>query len=411
VPNAPAQVAEAVAQLRERGGSRLHRPLAWIDCGLAYRRLGLWELEEEVYAEAQRALGTGWPDAEELIRALRRRVVELNRLEARAQRVAEQWEAGCWAAAADLAREGAGLPGPDRDPGDGPWGRQAAAVRMLLRAAAGDSTLRADAEAGGSPGYASCRQLATALLAARSGDGARAAADAERAVPGLADDVLPALHLLALALSAGSPPPSAAGARYVGALTSRRLLARRHLLDAARTYQERQRLLHENRRLAAQAYVDPLTGLANRHAYARWLDRLRVGEPASVGVLLVDVDWFKQINDGHGHAVGDEVLRRIAATLTTRVRSEDLVVRLGGDEFILLFDAADEELVADRARQTVEAIFTSRWDDVAEGLRVSLSAGFAVGPAQQVDEVIEHADRKLYRAKDLGRGRLVGAGP
>ncbi|MFN8121976.1 MAG: GGDEF domain-containing protein [Thermoleophilia bacterium] len=401
-----ARVAEAVAILERRDGSPVHRPLAWIDCAMAYRRHGLWELEEEMYAEAGLDLGDGWPDGHDRIRFLDRRVVELNRLEARAQLTAESLEAGDPDAAAALARDGMTLPGPDRGDGGLEWAAHAAALRGLLAAVAGDE-VPGDGGAASGAAWRPWHDLERAVRAVLAGDPAAAAGHAGRIGDRLAH--MPALHSLALSLAARRPPVAPATAAYEAMLVRTRRDARRHLLAAARMHREHERLRYENRRLAERAHADQLTGLANRHAYELHLSGLRGSAGARVGVLLLDVDWFKRINDTHGHAVGDEVLRRVAAALRARVRPGDLVARLGGDEFIALLDAGDEAVVAGRAQDTVDDILTARWEHIAGDLRVGVSAGFAVGPADQVDAVIAEADRRLYVAKGRGRARLVAA--
>lgn len=155
---------------------------------------------------------------------------------------------------------------------------------------------------------------------------------------------------------------------------------------------------------------DPLTGLANRRAFdaalAREADRVaRSGEAALL--LVLDIDHFKRVNDSYGHAAGDEVLKRVAATLVDCVRPMDLVARLGGEEFAIVLPncpAAFGETVAERIRRRIERSAV----DVAPGLRlgVTVSVGGAFAP-QWVRSTpglwVERADQQLYKAKALGR--------
>jgi diguanylate cyclase (GGDEF)-like protein len=167
-------------------------------------------------------------------------------------------------------------------------------------------------------------------------------------------------------------------------------------------------VLRQGDRLARQATVDALTGLANRHAETPYLARLRRRAPQErIGVVVIDVDHFKAVNDTYGHVVGDEVLRAIGALLQAATRPGDLAIRRGGDEMLLLIDlpAGDDEPVL--ADGIVRAVALHRWADLAPGLSVGVSAGQAIGPARDVDHLIEAADRNLYRAKATGRGVAV----
>ena len=159
---------------------------------------------------------------------------------------------------------------------------------------------------------------------------------------------------------------------------------------------------------------DALTGLANRRTFelalAREVDRVaRSGEPALL--LMVDIDHFKRVNDSHGHAAGDLVIRAVAQALTDSVRPMDLAARIGGEEFAVLLPncpAAFGPQVAARVRQRVART------EVAlppEGLRLSVtvSVGGAFAP-QWVRSTpgiwLQRADQQLYRAKDEGRDRV-----
>jgi diguanylate cyclase len=164
---------------------------------------------------------------------------------------------------------------------------------------------------------------------------------------------------------------------------------------------------------AREATLDPLTGLGNRRALDLWLSerlpRVEQGEP--VTLLLLDLDHFKHVNDRFGHAVGDEVLRRVAALIQQNCRSADLAVRYGGEEFVLaLFGVAAEAAadVANRLRASVEA---ESWVVVADGLHVSVSIGVAAAlEAADGAALLTLADRRLYAAKFGGRNRVVTVG-
>ncbi|MDQ3769481.1 MAG: GGDEF domain-containing protein, partial [Actinomycetota bacterium] len=158
-------------------------------------------------------------------------------------------------------------------------------------------------------------------------------------------------------------------------------------------------------RLATQALTDELTGLGNRRALLE-----AAADPIEgLAVVVFDIDDFKAVNDTHGHAVGDAVLREIAARCRREVRGGDVLGRLGGDEFVVLLPGAGlggAQRVADALRAAVAA----RPID-ADGVAVSvtLSLGVAAGPAENLEALLARADEALYQAKREGRGRLIGA--
>lgn len=164
--------------------------------------------------------------------------------------------------------------------------------------------------------------------------------------------------------------------------------------------------------LRDQAQRDPLTELLNRRGFAQHLDRLLEARPAQVGVVLVDLDRFKLINDAHEHAVGDQLLRHIAATLTDLAGAAALVGRLGGDEFVIArpFDnSADVGAFADSIR--VGLAETRTFSGALVTVRASV--GCAVSDATDLhggpdvgERLVRDADVALYRAKRDGRNRV-----
>lgn len=181
---------------------------------------------------------------------------------------------------------------------------------------------------------------------------------------------------------------------------------------AADTAQE---LADELAELRRQALVDPLTGLANRrHLEARLASYLSQMERYgwSLGILFADVDRFKEINDTHGHAVGDRILTMVAATLRHATRASDLVARLAGDEFMALAQNIDAERLAvmsGRLQHLVSQSFV-----IHEGQRVqtTLSIGALLAePGDTVEGVITKADALMYESKRGGRNRATVAGP
>ena len=160
------------------------------------------------------------------------------------------------------------------------------------------------------------------------------------------------------------------------------------------------------------ATEDPLTGALNRRAFdaraAEWLAQSeRSGTP--VVLMMIDADHFKQVNDTHGHGVGDDVLAGIADCVRATKRPSDQFARFGGEEFVLLAPATDVAggvRLAERVRERIEQT------PLAEvGLRVTVSVGVAeLADGEALEACLERADAALYSAKDAGRNRVVAAG-
>lgn len=169
----------------------------------------------------------------------------------------------------------------------------------------------------------------------------------------------------------------------------------------------------ENRRLEALATTDPLTRVLNRRALVdrlgAELDRAR-RFGSSLTMLLLDVDHFKQINDGAGHLAGDSVLRQLGALLDEAVRKVDIVARYGGEEFVLLLPETGMDggtVFAERLRERIASQsfeITSR-----PAVYLTVSIGIATFPSPQVssiEDLFAHADEALYRAKSAGRNQV-----
>ena len=170
-------------------------------------------------------------------------------------------------------------------------------------------------------------------------------------------------------------------------------------------------LAHE--RLQRLAALDPLTGAYNRRfGLARLREEFRRAARLNspVGVLMFDLDHFKDVNDTYGHLAGDQVLVRIARAARTVIRDGDILVRYGGEEFLAILPAAslsDAAEVSERLRRVVQD--TVVHEDEQE-VRVTISVGATAYPEMDVaDEtaLVQRADRALYRAKDAGRNRVV----
>jgi len=166
-----------------------------------------------------------------------------------------------------------------------------------------------------------------------------------------------------------------------------------------------QRLEDEVARLS----VDALTGLSGRGVFDRALETefaraCRFNR--EIGLVMIDVDHFKSVNDDHGHVRGDEVLRTIAGRVQAYVRTCDVIARYGGEEFVILTDGATLvglEVISERVRMAV-------CDKPIDKIRATISVGFAVQIPSDVTglDVLKRADSALYRAKNNGRNCVEG---
>ena len=225
-----------------------------------------------------------------------------------------------------------------------------------------------------------------------------------------------ALARAASAVESGTPDariPSTQSNREVrrlsGALSSMTL----RLLAAREAMEEKVRLRTleleaANRALDLQARTDALTGLLNRRgfetqmAFALALAR-RSGRP--LGLITLDVDHFKRVNDTYGHEAGDEVLHRLARALQTRLRDADVVARLGGEEFVALLPDTDLPGAQAIAQALVEAM-AAQHDPVVGRITVSAGVAGLQRPQDSSTDILRRADMALYEAKGQGRNRV-----
>jgi len=169
---------------------------------------------------------------------------------------------------------------------------------------------------------------------------------------------------------------------------------------------------YSHRQAEARAATDALTGLPNRRYFDEFcalLARRRRAEDG-VGVLMVDIDKFKVLNDTHGHHVGDEVLRAVAAAIAGAVREDDVPARYGGEEFAVLLrnPSRDESVeVGERIRQAVRQLDLSPFGVASTS--VSVGVAVADAPGESIPAIIERADKALFEAKRAGRDRVVAA--
>jgi diguanylate cyclase len=213
------------------------------------------------------------------------------------------------------------------------------------------------------------------------------------------------LSELQLSLERATLETSAARLESDELAAKNRELAQAHAELVLRT----QQLENLQEQLRDQADRDWLTGLHNRRYLARELERPvpeRLAGPLTLAVL--DLDHFKSINDGFGHAAGDQVLVRVAGLLLDVLRDSDIVVRSGGEEFLVLMPGTDAHAGRAGCERIRRAVQDETWERIAPGLAVTASIGVATtqGPGN-LEALVNLADQRLYEAKRAGRNCVV----
>jgi diguanylate cyclase (GGDEF)-like protein len=161
------------------------------------------------------------------------------------------------------------------------------------------------------------------------------------------------------------------------------------------------------------ANIDALTGLPNRRYFDEVIaiERPRRRSSDSLGVLMIDIDHFKRLNDMHGHSTGDRVLRAVAGAIASQVRADDTPARYGGEEFAVLLRRASAEQATEVGERIRLAVRRLNPGSMGVEAAVTVSVGMAVASPGDLDAsaLVERADQALYRAKRLGRDRVVAA--
>jgi diguanylate cyclase (GGDEF)-like protein len=165
----------------------------------------------------------------------------------------------------------------------------------------------------------------------------------------------------------------------------------------------------QRNKLQALALTDGLTGLLNRRAFEETLQRelsFAQRHRMRAGLVLIDLDYFKSINDSHGHLVGDEVIRRVSASLHAVTRVSDALARFGGEELVLMLRDTDPfhaSMVGERARQQVESL-----RGLPAGIHITASVGVAVStPSDTIESLLKKTDDALYGSKRQGRNTVT----
>jgi|GEM_PF-1094912 len=190
-------------------------------------------------------------------------------------------------------------------------------------------------------------------------------------------------------------------------------------IHMAQDIESNQRSLEAERtRYRDASMLDPLTGLYNRRYMAQYIsNEIHIGQSEDIVLMMIDIDHFKQINDQHGHQVGDDVLVQIARLLLDQCRQSDVAIRLGGEEFLLICRDSNTEVgnkIAERLRQKIA---THHFTSDEPPLTLTTSLGYCAFNLNQLEKqnfnwekLLHIADLALYAAKENGRNRWIGLG-
>jgi diguanylate cyclase (GGDEF)-like protein len=389
----------ATVLLDNATGGHLERASAHIECAIAYSGRSLWELELEHYRHAEALVGDQAED-QLLVPVIlyNRAEVELNRVASLRQLDEDElFEEHVHAAAEALVA--ADVPQMPEA-----WLAELRVFATLLGALAPQCSVPVlrDTQAQPRSVYGGYLRLARALT---TDDEHEALGEARAAVEevdrGLSADVHELARCAGAELEAAIAGETTAGLAYARHLARLRWETRLSKLASIEALLHAQRLRSEHAILSQHAYLDELTGLGNRRALLRYVERLRSDGGGMIAAVLLDIDHFKAINDTHGHAAGDRALVRTAELLRASVRPGDLAIRMGGDEFLVVLCAPDQ-VARSRAEEIRRAIAAEPWARICDGLQVSASIGLAFGAADQHEAVLAAADAALYRSKAAG---------
>ncbi|MFD1372118.1 GGDEF domain-containing protein [Actinoplanes sichuanensis] len=400
--SAAALLVEAVVLLDEADGTGLvlHRANALIEVACVAHELGFWELAQEYYQLTEQTLAPPQPRWAETIRR-QARVVSINSFD-----LALDWASclagiGQWEEAAARARTVLAVGDPTDAEWPPGWVGEVHGMRHLLATIAGDEPVPAEGRVAA---------LGAAITAAREGAAETAALLAVQAGDDVGIPLPTGTKLLRLGIAAKRPGTNPEAIRYGDELAVLRWNDRLDRMSGMRDAIAVERRRRDHEQLRRDLVVDELTGLANRRGYQAYLSGLggdvNLSDEQAYAVMMIDVDHFKAVNDNFGHDVGDLVLARLGQILALHVRPIDLAARLGGDEFVVILADVHTDIPTARAQQILDAVRTHPWDDLAVGLKVSVSIGVHHGSRRELPALLTDADRSLYHAKHDGRGRV-----
>jgi diguanylate cyclase (GGDEF)-like protein len=405
-----ADAAEAVRLLDDDTQPPPERSTGYVVVAAAYNRLRLWELVDDLYQRAELC------DRDDLF-AAQRAAIAVDRVILRVEWALALTEIGRDDAAAEQRRRAAEVVQAARHtPMPNLWRRVAEAGGELVEVLedpaprtrqAHVEAIAADLRGMGDLELLPLLEASWALALHRAGHRRQA----RRAAL--------ALGLGTSTSSGGSTVPSwvrahvlrgrrptlavRAQAEHADRLAAARWEARLAVLDAATAQIDVARRRAELERLLAEATTDALTGLSNRRVFDSWLSVGQAGTAACDGLLLVDLDDFKEVNDRYGHGVGDDVLRVVGELVRAVLQPGDVGVRLGGDEFALLVaDASDDTAMQERASAVRELVAAYDWSALMPERALRVSTGAGVGsPLGTVTrtELYRLADDDLYASK------------
>jgi diguanylate cyclase (GGDEF)-like protein len=388
------------------------RASAHIAAAVSYGYRRLWELEDKQYQRAESVL---LPGEEKFLRA----VVLFNRAELQMKWACalreigepEDLELHC-----QLGRQAVRAAQQIEMPRT--WRAGLSILELMFAGLIGEDVSEIaegmDAE-GPEPYYefAAHLKLAAALSHASNGRRHASSESAELVLAELDPATRPTEYDLALSLLAEQNEPVVGelspALRYARRQARLRWQSRLTALASMRSLVQGERLRGEHALFRRHAFLDDLTGLANRREFYRFMAVMAAKGVERVTLILCDVDRFKEVNDNWGHPVGDLVLVEVASLLSASVRSADLAARLGGDEFALLLDDLDVGAAELRAAGIVRGVAERSWSHVQPGLGVRVSVGLAVGHPGRPDDVLRRADVALYQAKTAGGSRCMVA--
>jgi len=187
---------------------------------------------------------------------------------------------------------------------------------------------------------------------------------------------------------------------YKNTLESR---VNRRTLALEMVNEEKSLLLNE---LKIQAQRDGLTGLYNRRYFDNIFKNIYSNTPDNLSLAVIDVDFFKKVNDQYGHECGDKVLQQIASILNKNHQHGMKISRYGGEEFVILLRDFDQQTAIDFCHSLIAQIASYQWGVIAINLKLTISIGLSHYPEITIDELFNQADKMLYRAKKSGRNQL-----
>lgn len=184
--------------------------------------------------------------------------------------------------------------------------------------------------------------------------------------------------------------------------------------EVSQLIEQKKELQEKNQQLASLTRVDALTGLANRRHFNEVLQqefKQHIRSKNQLSLLLIDIDYFKRVNDSYGHTVGDHYLQQVAATIASNLaRPIDLAVRLGGEEFVCVLPSTDFNgamLIAENIRRAIENLALPNKTDYGR-LTVSVGVSSTEGVQGTFEDLVASSDRYLYQAKRNGRNQICG---